>query len=329
MATIVDLLEAHQEAGLPTEVVPDFLTNGHGLDVLPAPRLGYLHHTVARVLESVYYDRTARPGWPAREWRPDVPAPRCNLYGARARPGGCRPGCRFKGVAHNVFVSAGRAHHAGRANLERIRLARAGRISVRVPDAAAAGLVDDYTDASSESVGYEIDWAEGEDWPADLLDLGARTMRLTVDVFDWPGVGCWIHHRQATRRKPDLAYRGDIWARAAAITIKEDDMSAADVAAINKHTAAKLDEMFKLLQRGETENGKVSAPHAMTSLSAIRRQVDLAAGQLTGLGAVRVAQDAIRADQQVQGALQEKALALLAEIEAELPEPAGPPASTR
>ena len=227
MASMIDLLEAAQAARLPVEVVPDFLTNGHdGVLTLDRPRIGYLHHTVARTLESVYYDPLKRPGWPTSEWRPDVPAPRCNIYVARARTAGCRTGCPFKGRDHVVFVSAGKAHHAGMANLSRIQAARAGQISVRTPD--AAGLPDDYSRASFEAVGVEVDWMSGEGWPASLLDLIARLMQITKRTLGWVELGCWIHHRQATYRKPDMDYRGDIWARAAAIDITEEpDMDAA------------------------------------------------------------------------------------------------------
>jgi hypothetical protein len=243
MATIATLRDAFKAVGIPVETTPDFLTNGHdGVTTLRDPTCGYLHHTVARVLESVYCHPTAS-GWPHSEWRPDVPVPRCNVYGARARAGGCRSGCPYKGKAHTVFVSNGKAHHAGMANLGRIRMARAGLISARISDASVAGLADDFSGAGFESVGWEVDWAEGEDWPADLLDMLALGMRTAVEVFGWSGVGHWIHHRQATRRKPDMAYRGDIWARATT-TPEEDDMplSDTDVEKVADRVVAKLGE---------------------------------------------------------------------------------------
>jgi hypothetical protein len=215
--SMADLRTACLDAGLPAETVPDFFTNGHdGVTLLQRPKLGYLHDTVATVLQSVY----SFPGQP--DWRPDVPSPRCNVYLARARSSGCRTGCPYRGRAHLVFVSAGKAHHAGWANLSRIQAARAGRIGPAVVDASAAGLADDYSAASFESVGVEADWNVGEDWPADLLDLLARLMHTAVDVFGWTGVGHWIHHRQATSRKTDMAYRGDIWARARNINLTEE-----------------------------------------------------------------------------------------------------------
>lgn len=231
MTTMVDLERACRAAGLPMDpTVPDFLTNGHnGVRVLAEPRVGYWHHTDSTVLQSVYT-------WDGQdEWRPDVPSPRCNMYAARARPAGCGPHCRNPGRAHLVPVSAGVAYHAGTANLGRIQLARAGRVNAALPD--AAGLPDDYGAANGEAVGLEVDWRTGEGWPADLLDLVASASAVAVGVFGWPGVGSWIHHRQATHRKPDMAYRGDLWARTRQALDGGDDMplTDTDAALIWKH----------------------------------------------------------------------------------------------
>jgi len=248
MSTMVDLERACRAAGMPTETVPDFLTNGHdGVLLLTNPDHGYWHHTDARVLQSVYYDPQGRAGWPASEWRPTVPAPRANVYGARARAAGCRPGCRFTGKAHLVFTSAGKAHHAGFSVRARNDLAARGGVSVDLPDAGWSGLADDYAAAGFRAVGFEVDWASGEGWPADLLDLVAAASAVTVRVFGWPGPGCWIHHRQATGRKPDMAYRGDLWSRTQQALDGGDDMSAADVAEIG----AKLDKIYSLLAKGD------------------------------------------------------------------------------
>jgi hypothetical protein len=222
LATIADLRGPFVRAGIPIETAPDFYTNGRdGVRTLRDPTCGYLHHTVATQLVSVYWDRTGTAGWPHEEWRPSVPSPRCNLYGARARRGGCRPGCPYDGRPHVVFVSNGKANHAGMANLSRIQAARAGRINHGVSDAADAGLPDNYSAAGFESVGWEFDWNVGESWPAELLDMAAAGMRITADELGWEGVGCWILHRQATDRKIDWQYTGDIWTRARTITTEE------------------------------------------------------------------------------------------------------------
>lgn len=65
MTTIADLRDAFSAAGILVETVPDFLSNGHdGVTTLRDPNLGYLHHTVATSLESVYYDPAGRAGPP-------------------------------------------------------------------------------------------------------------------------------------------------------------------------------------------------------------------------------------------------------------------------
>ena len=270
MPTIADYRDDCRADGLLVETVPDFLTNGHdGVKTLRDPSHGYLHHTVATVLQSVYWDRAKRPGWPASEWRPEVPAPRANLYVARARKGGCRPGCPYDDQAHLVFTSNGKAHHAGMANLSRIKLARAGRISAAVPTAKAAGLKDDFSGAGFESVGMEIDWNVGEDWPADLLTVVCRAMNVAVDTFDWPGIGSWIQHEQATDRKTDLAYTGDIWALGEHIgrqapDAQEDDMQVPDLNAAAK--LGQLDDFF-------TRQAQVSARYGLARGVDIRTAV--------------------------------------------------------
>lgn len=99
--------------------------------------------------------------------------------------------------------------------------------------------------------------------------------------------------------------------------IKEDTLSAEDVAAINKHTSATAAELYRWVTRAEFD-GKVSPAHLPNSIAGLRAQL---AGQVSALAAVQAAADAVRADQSVSGQREEKALALLAEIEADLPEP--------
>jgi hypothetical protein len=258
MATMIDLLDAAHGIGLPVEVVPDFLTNGHnGIKTL-SPKCGYLHHTDSTTLTSVYCDPLRRPGWPTEEWRPDVPVPRCQVYASRARAAGCRSGCQFKGKPHLVFVSAGVAYQAGMANSGRIAAARAGRITAATPD--AAGLADD-VNANNDTMGIEIDWRTGEDWPADLLALVCRLMALAVTVFGWPGVGSWIRHRQATHRKPDPQTDYDFWTHAAS---GEQDVSIVDAA-----TKTYLDGKFgDLIQRIQATGQRLATVQAAIGLQA-------------------------------------------------------------
>lgn len=276
MPTIADLRDPFVRAGIPIETAPDFFTNGRDrVLTLRDPTCGYLHHTVATQLVSVYWDRTGTSGWPHEEWRPEVPAPRCNLYGARARPAGCRAGCPYDNRAHVVFCSNGKANHAGWANLSRIQAARAGRIDHGVIDAAAAGLADDYSAAGFESVGWEFDWNVGEDWPDDLLDMAAVGVKLTADLF-WDGdVGHWILHRQATNRKPDWQYPGDIWTRANTITAEEpDDMADAEVLDALKTIANKLDVIYNVGFASRGPDGKPDATHEAVSVRGVNAELD-------------------------------------------------------
>jgi hypothetical protein len=78
---------------------------------------------------------------------------------------------------------------------------------------------------------------------------------------------------------------------------QEDELSAADVAAINKHTDAALAEHYRLVARGELDTGKTSPAHAYVSLTALRAQSDLIAGKLDPLSAVRVALEGLGDDE--------------------------------
>jgi hypothetical protein len=284
---MIDLLRAAQADGLPLEVTPDFTSNGHGTD-LQSPRCGYLHHTDARAVVSVYAAPPGSRGWDSSEWRPEVPSPRCQVYAARARPGGCRAGCPWKGKAHLVFVSAGVAYQAGMANGSRIRQAMAGQISARTSNAAAAGLPDTMN-ANDEAMGVEIDWAEGEGWPDDLLALVCRLMALTVRVFRWPGVGSWIRHRQATKRKidPDTDY--DFWTGAQRVldgaTTEDDEMADPAVVPLLQSIDGRLKGMYDSGFAARTSDGKPDPTHMDVSVRGVNQNL----GQLEVQGSTLIA----------------------------------------
>ncbi len=271
---MIDLLRAAQADGLPLEVTPDFTTNGHGTD-LQSPRCGYLHHTDARAVVSVYAAPPGSPGWDSSEWRPEVPSPRCQVYAARARPGGCRAGCPWKGKAHLVFVTAGVAYQAGMANGSRISQAIAGKISAATPDAAASGLADT-TNANDEAMGVEIDWAEGEGWPDDLLALVCRLMALAVRVFRWPGVGSWIRHRQATRRKIDPQTDYDFWTGAQHVldgTTDGDDWMSAQDTALLQSIDGRLRSLYDSGFASRTSDGKADPTHYPVSINGVNQNL--------------------------------------------------------
>jgi hypothetical protein len=200
MGTMLDLPAGFRAAGLTVWVAPDWRTNGHGYDLIK-PFGGVLHHTGGYGLRSVY-------GLP--DARPEVPQPRCNLWTPR-------PGTQPYDIA---VICAGRAWQAGTGRMQAYDRMRAGNFSVRTPDAAALyGRDSDDVDAgwtSLHTLGNEVEWAGG-DFPEGQLDVVATAMGACVKVFGWPGLGCWAHHRQLTFRKSDMAYRGDIWGRAAGL----------------------------------------------------------------------------------------------------------------
>jgi hypothetical protein len=277
MATMLDLLDAARKKGLPLEVTPDVTSNGHNGIKTQSPSCGYLHHTVSTTLGSVYKAPAGSTGWDTSEHRPDVPSPRCQVYVARARSAGCRSGCPYKGRIHLVFVSAGVAYQAGKANGGRISAAQQGKISAATPNAASSGLADTM-DANDESMGFEIDWAEGENWPADLLELVCQLMALSVQVFRWPGVGCFIRHRQATGRKVDPETNYDFWARADAILRGEDASMAAwsDTDSANlKRLADATDRTFREGFRSLDTAGNYSPTAENYTVRGINAALDL------------------------------------------------------
>jgi hypothetical protein len=90
---------------------------------------------------------------------------------------------------------------------------------------------------------------------------------------------------------------------------EEDDVTQEEVeAAVRK--VLRLPDTGLAVPAGQLHNGNLA-----------KNLTVLAQGNTNALMAVRAAQDAIRADQAVSGERESKALALLAEIEADLPEP--------
>lgn len=83
-------------------------------------------------------------------------------------------------------------------------------------------------------------------------------------------------------------------------TGEDDEMSAADVAAINKHTTAEAnrvrDEGYRMIARGQLPDG-LSLGHAYVSTASIRAAVDLMSGKLDAISAVRLAVEALGDDE--------------------------------
>lgn len=215
-----DLLRA---AGLRVGVVPDYSSNGHGA-INPGGNL--LHHTAGNGLQAVY-------AWPEKwgDGRPDVPSPRCNVWWPR------NPDSASSGMGMDVWcVTAGKAYHAGEGAPAALDDILAGRMGPGVGDAAARGLPEPAgTPGNSRLIGHEVEnlGTPADPYPAAQLERLARGIHA-IDVAAGWNSGHSGHHRQYTARKPDMSYRGDIWA--AIDNPPEDGMSQADIDAINAHT---------------------------------------------------------------------------------------------
>jgi hypothetical protein len=151
--------------------------------------------------------------------RPDLPGPLCNTHG------GLDPD-----VKPVLYLIAGRrARHAGKGSGVVLQEMLANRPPSG--DAADRGLVDD-TDGNRRLIGHE--WQHPGDsspWPDPLLELVTRTNAAFADVFGWTAARS-IHHREWTRRKIDMSWRGDLRGLIHARLTGEDDMTAAELEAV-------------------------------------------------------------------------------------------------
>lgn len=208
--TVLDLPDQLRHEGLTVYVVPQWRTNGHDGQLLLTDPWGHLlHHTADNAGLGSVWD-------PAGDRRPDVPQPRCNLWLPRA------------GDYDVAVVSAGRAYHAGTNSAVALADVRAGRINADTPDAYLRGLVDD-SNGNGHLLGTEVE-NRGDGQP--LTDRQLRALpRVCAAVARTFGLstGQIAHHRQVTRRKPDMAWRGDIWSMTAAVLAGEEpDMPLTD-----------------------------------------------------------------------------------------------------
>ena len=125
--------------------------------------------------------------------RAGVPGPLANYYVSRS------------GVV--VAISSGTANHAGRCSNWALSQMAAGIEATA--DAAAHGLVDN-TVGNSITYGIEVEHP-GDDSPYDdrqIASLVALCAQL-CQTHDW-GPGHVWHHREITKRKIDMSYRGPL-----------------------------------------------------------------------------------------------------------------------
>lgn len=126
--------------------------------------------------------------------RPDLPGPLAHLH-------------LEKSGAVNL-IAAGRCNHAGRGSGE--VLDRIGRGLPPRGDAGKLGLVDN-TDGNALLWGIEVEnLGDGRDpFPQEQLDAIARIGAALCRYSKFPPHAC-VHHREWTRRKIDMTWRGPL-----------------------------------------------------------------------------------------------------------------------
>jgi hypothetical protein len=200
MASILDLATAYRAEGLHVYEVPGWRNRGHS-DGPMLPRGGGWHHTADNSgLISVL-------NLNGPDIRPDVPQPRANVWVPRDED------------YDLAMVCAGTAYHFGAGSRTALALAWNGRVSAATPDAAVAGYPDDLDDTApgnATMIGHEVEnLGTGQPLTARQLWAIPRIAAAECRLFGW-GPGHHMHHRQYTRRKPDMQWRGDLWALTAA-----------------------------------------------------------------------------------------------------------------
>jgi hypothetical protein len=193
----VDLVQLLRAAGSPHAVVDDRVDPAPGLF---DPVGVMVHHTAGASLDV----RGLQSGY-------GFPGPLCNVAIDR------------DGTRH--VVTDGRANDSGMGSAVVLDDVRADRPVTA--DARDRGLADD---VSGNPWFYDVEVVNdgrGQPYPPVQLDALAATCAALCAAHGWPAGRC-IHHRQWTRRKPDMSWRGDLVglvARHLDRLAQEDDMA--------------------------------------------------------------------------------------------------------
>lgn len=151
-------------------------------------------------------------------------------------------------------VCDGRANHAGAGSSTVLGDVRSNRAVTQ--DAGRRGLADD-TNGNQFFYGIEVDNnGTGEPLPPAQLDAIVVVCRTLCAHYGWPATRV-IHHRQWTRRKIDMFWRGDI----AALINEEDDMTPAQAKQLQD-----IHDMVDVIKNGAAAYG-VEATPVSTSLT--------------------------------------------------------------
>jgi len=180
--------------------------------------------------------------------RPGLPGPLANLYVAR------------DGKVY--VVAAGRANHLGAGAVEVYR--RTLRDLAPLGDAADVGL-DDSTVGNGVYVGIEVEnfGTPGDPYPRAQIDSLQRTCAALCEEMGWTANRC-VQHREWTRRKVDMSYRGPLREAVASMLAKEDLI-------LDAGTKAYFDKQFELLRVGDNPDPKTGDTHPYSFENVLHR----------------------------------------------------------
>jgi hypothetical protein len=254
---MLDLADAYRREGLRVLELSGWQNRGHSAGPI-SPRGGGWHHTADDIGVISVFNANGP------DIRPDVPQPRANVWVPR------------DGDHDLVLVCAGTAFHFGKGSRTALSLAWDGKVTLATPDAVDAQYPDDLDDTAPGNdtmIGHEVqNLGDGQLLTDQQLRAIPRIAAAECRLFDW-STGHHMHHRQYTRRKPDMQWRGDLWSLTAAVLSGEEDgMASAEFEKLDK----KLDNVFRLLMFGDAPDGPGKPGTHPNNLEAIaNRQRDI------------------------------------------------------
>jgi hypothetical protein len=187
--------------------------------------------------------------------RPGIPGPLANLYVSR------------DGRVH--VVAAGRANHFGPGAREVYQ--RTLRNQAPLGDAARLGLRDSIV-GNGVYVGIEVEnyGTAADPYPRVQIQHLERACAAICERQHWSANRC-VQHREWTRRKVDMSYRGPLRQAVAALLSGEDII-------LDAATKAYFDQQFELVRVGDRAGGGSDDTHDFSSIEGVRRRVDRLAG---------------------------------------------------
>jgi hypothetical protein len=180
--------------------------------------------------------------------RPGIPGPLANLYVAR------------DGRVH--VVAAGRANHFGPGAREVYQ--RTLRDRAPLGDAATLGLRDSIV-GNGVYVGIEVEnlGTAADPYPRVQIDHLERACAAICERQHWTASRC-VQHREWTRRKVDMSYRGPLRQAVAALLSGEDFI-------LDAATKAYFDKQFELLRKGDDPNPRTGDTHPYSFENVLRK----------------------------------------------------------